>query len=244
MFDNTSISFVFITDGIPKKIRSLVVLLIVISLYSCRHSQCYKYDVTELSIDSIYSDTLVGSPIPINMENVDVIYCIDTVFLVHRTARYDKYYYNVYSNITFDSITSFGIKGRSRHEFTMSPMNFTKQVFVRNGDYIIPLMDNAVCKEINLNKTLSQGFTYVEQMTEGVNFLNGTVVFFGENYDRLFVFIKGTADNIYEEDEVLPKIVYANENGKEEVTSVYYHYPPNYTDDESSLFYDLSLIHI
>ncbi|MCQ2072155.1 MAG: TolB-like 6-bladed beta-propeller domain-containing protein [Bacteroidaceae bacterium] len=170
------------------------------------------------------------------MKDADVLYCIDSLFIVHRTYYFD-YPYDVYSIDTFDSITSFGRKGRARNEFVTSPINKTKQVFTRNGHSIMPLMDGADCKELNINKTIESKFPVIERVYDGIHYNSGTAILYGEDNNKMFAFYDGTADEMYKDRDKLPMIVYSfNDNIRKE--NIYLRYPSNASSiDDVSSFY-------
>ena len=223
---------------LKNKFLSILLLTIVSGYFSsCNKGPCYRYDVSEISLDSIQSVFLEGTKLPINMEEVDVFYCIDSLIIIHKGTGYFDHPFIVYNSVTCDSITGFVSKGRSRNEFLSNPTNPTKQIYKRNGDYIMPLMDNNVCKEVNLNKTLDKKFTVIERISDGLNFLNGTAVLYGEDYTNKFVYIKGHSDEMFVEGQVLPQIRYIDEKDRVKGNSVYKRFPDNKTDANAALFY-------
>lgn len=210
--------------------------LLMLSFLSCQNRQCYKYSVSEVDIDSVPNVLLTGIPLPLDMKDADVLYCIDSLFIVHRTY-YFEYPYEVYSIGTLDSITSFGRKGRARNEFITSPINKTKQVFTRNNHTIMPLMDGAECKELNIGKTIESKFPVIERVYDGIHYSFGTAILYGEDYNKMFAFYNGTADEMYKDKYTLPKIVYSfNDDDNEE--SCYLRYPSNpFSLEDISSFY-------
>ncbi len=215
----------------------MLFILTISGIYSCNKGPCYRYDISELSLDSIQSDSLKGTKIPIDMTDVYAIYCMDSFIVVHRGTGYEKHPYLVYNNITYDTIAGFATKGRARNEFLTNPSNPTKQVIKQKGDYIIPLMDNNVCKWVNLNKTIEKKFTVVERATEGLNFMEGSAVLYGNDYSNTFVFVRGHSDEMYVKGQELPKILYVDENDKIKDHCVYSRFPENKTDANASNYY-------
>lgn len=210
----------------------LAIALIVTS--SCKEEPCYKYDVTELHLSTAPDEFLRGTLLPVGMEDVSAIYCIDSLLLVNS---YDYiHYYTVYNINTFDSIMSFGRKGRAGYEFTEAPGNSTKQVYQRNGDWMVPLMSGGVSKEVNLSKTIEKGTTVVERTSRGVPYYNGTAVFYGDDYEKLFMSFNGESSELNDQGR-LPAIVYIDENDSVEEFSVYSRFPHNNTFARASDFY-------
>lgn len=221
---------------INKVLSTILLILVICCCHSCKKGPCYRYDISELDLDSINSELLVGTKLPINMTDVDAFYCMDSIILIHN-APGSAFPYTVYNSVTYDSIISFGRKGRARNEFISNPVNITKQVFKRNGDCIVPLMDNDVCKEVNLTKTIEKKSTIIERVSEGINFLQGTAIFYGNDYRKQFVFVNGRSDEMYAEGERLPYIYYIDENDDVKQTTVYSRYPENNTEEQASTYY-------
>jgi len=214
-----------------KYLLALFLCVVAFSVESCSKKPCYRHEVSEIDIDSVPCEVLTGVLLPLNMEDVDVFYCIDSLLLIHRTAFF-VYPYEVYNKRTFDSITSFGRKGRARNEFLANPVNYTKQLFIRNGEVIIPLMDGSICKEVNFYKTIETRFPVIEGTREGVHYYSGSAVLYGEDYKKTFSYIDGRSDDMYNDLVVLPHFLDRDENGKNKEISVYSRYPDNPADVE------------
>lgn len=220
-----------------KKVSSILIwVFIPVFFYSCKKGPCYRYEITELSLDSVPSELLELTPLNLDMVDVDAFYCIDSLIITHKGSGYSNYPYTVYNSVTLDSILSFGIVGRARNEFLSNAVNPSKQYYKRGGHYIIPLMDNDVCKELNLNKTLEKKFMVIDRFSEGINFLQGTSVLYGEDYDKTFTFVKGRGDELYSDEQTLPQIIYTDERGKTDALSVYRRFPHNNTDMNAAAF--------
>ncbi|MBR4793800.1 MAG: hypothetical protein IK038_09080 [Bacteroidaceae bacterium] len=209
-----------------KNLLALLLWIVVFGVESCSKKLCYRYEISEIDIDSVTCEVLKGTLLPLNMTDVDAFYCIDSLLLIHRTA-YFLYPYEVYNKQTFDSITGFGRKGRARNEFLSNPVNYTKQTISRNGDVIIPLMDGSICKELNFNKTMETRFPVIEGTREGVHYYSGSAVLYGNDYKKTFSFIDGHGDDMYDGAETLPRFIYTDEKENRKEFCVYSRYPDN-----------------
>jgi len=203
-----------------------ILWIIAFGIESCGKKPCYRYEVSEIDIDSVTCDVLKGTLLPLNMADVDVFYCIDSVLLIHRTTFFE-YPYEVYNKQTLDSVTGFGRKGRARNEFMANPVNYTKQTITRNGDVIIPLMDGSICKELNFNKTMDTRFPVIEGTRDGVHYNFGSAVLYGNDYEKTFSFIDGHDDVLYNDAETLPQFIYTDEKENKKEICVYSRYPDN-----------------
>lgn len=192
-----------------------IFVLLVIS--SCKGNSCYQYEVSEIYLDSIQSSVLEGKQVDFNMEEAYHFYSVDTFFIVHR--EYDKFFYNVYS-YDFDSIMSFGLIGRSRNEFLSRPINMTNQMYTRNGDVIMPVIDNGTCKEINISQTIKKGSTVIEGHFQSLPTDVGSSVRIGDKNEQL-IYTYATDDDMYSNKLELPKIYYIDKNGKSKEYKVF-----------------------
>ncbi|MCQ2056687.1 MAG: TolB-like 6-bladed beta-propeller domain-containing protein [Bacteroidaceae bacterium] len=200
-----------------KRSLILIVIVIVFAICSCNNSLCYKYEVRDICIDSIHSSVLEGNPVDFYMEGVRHIYSVDSFIVVHR--EYDNYYYNVYST-NLDSIISFGTKGRSRNEFLSRPINSTKQIYNRDGDAIMPVMDNGICKEINITETIKKGSTIVDGSFQSIPDDVASAVKIGKNNEQL-IYSYAREDDMYRNRIILPKLYYIDEKGKDKEYKVF-----------------------
>lgn len=205
--------------------------IITLGFESCSTKTCYRYEVSEINIDSATCEVLNGTLLPLNMEDVDVFYCIDSLLLIHRTA-YFVYPYEVYHKQTFDSITSFGRTGRARNEFLANPVNYTKQTITRKGNVIIPLMDGSICKELNFNKTMETKYPIIDGTREGIHYYSGSAVLYGGDYKKTFMFVEGQSDDMFNDEEILPRFICIDEKGNKNEIYVYSRYPDYPADME------------
>ena len=196
---------------------SYIYILILLLINSCKGSSCYKYEVCEIYLDSIQSPVLEGKQVDFNMEDVYHLYSVDSFLIVHR--EYDKYFYNVYS-YDFDSIMSFGLIGRSRNEFLSRPINMNNQIYTRNGDFIMPVIDNGICKEVNISQTINKGSTVIEGSFQSLPVDIGSSVRIGDNNEQL-IYTYATDDEMYNNKLELPKLYYVDGNGKTKEYTVF-----------------------
>lgn len=189
--------------------------MLVIS--SCKGSSCYQYEVSEIYLDSIQSSVLEGKLVDFNMEEVYHLYSVDTFLIVHR--EYDKYFYNVYS-YDFDSIMSFGLIGRSRNEFLSRPINMNNQIYTRNGDFIMPVIDNGTCREVNISQTINKGSTVIEGSFQSLPVDMGSSVRIGDKNEQL-IYTYAIDDDMYSNKLKLPKLYYIDKNGKSKEYTVF-----------------------
>ena len=200
------------------KITSYLYILIVLVISSCKGSSCYQYEVSEIFLDSIPSSVLEGKQVDyFNMEDVYRLYSVDSFLIVHR--EYDKYFYNVYS-YDFDSIMSFGLLGRSRNEFLFRPVNMNNQIYTRNGDYIMTVIDNGTCREVNISQTINKGSTVIEGSFQSLPVSIGSSVKIGDKNEQL-VYVYATDDDMYSNKLELPKLYYIDKNGKSKEYAVF-----------------------
>lgn len=211
------------------KVIKCTLPLLLFAFVSCHKKTCFIYDVKEVNLDSVPNVNVHGEILPINAEYGDCIYLIDTFLVVHRYSEV-KYFFDVYSSNTYDSIMSFGMRGRARNEFLDCPLNVSKQIYSCNGDIMMPLMDESTCKVVNFTKTLSKGHCVVDGLKEGVGYHFGSAVYYGDNYDKVMIYVEGEEDNMYSNEESLPKIMFINENGKVKYKKLF----NRYMDNESS----------
>lgn len=184
--------------------------LILLVISSCKESSCYQYEVREIYLDSIQSSVLEGKQVDFNMEGACHFYSVDSLLIVHR--EYDHYFYNVY-NYNFDSIMSFGLMGRSRNEFLTRPVNMNNQIYSRNGDIIMPVIDNGTCKEINITQTIKRGSTVIEGHFQSLPTNAGSSVRIGDKNEQL-IYSYATDDDMYINMLKLPKFYYVDKDGK------------------------------
>lgn len=217
-------------------------IFICISCVSCMNNKnCYKYEIKEVDLDSVPCDVIYGERLPFDLENAVFIYLTDTLLIVHRD--YDQYCYNVYNFSTLDSIMSFGLYGRSRNEFLSRPINLSKQLYNSEGGTIFPIIDNGICKEVNITSTVSRGYTVIDDQFESIPSESGYVVYYGSNHRNQFAYIKGHGDDFYKGEYVLPNIIYADERGKIRSEDVFSKYMENNNPTQLvNYFYDGNLM--
>ena len=205
---------------------ALILLTAAFCIVSCgQKDTCYLYDISEIDIQSVPSTPLTGTKLPVDMHNCNFLF-VDSMLIIQR-----EYFppYEVLNKYTYDTIITIGTHGRARNEFSMIPLNFTKQSFKRNGETILPLMDQDKCKQVNLDKTLQSGLTVIDRVSMGVSYINGSAVLYGEDYENTFAYIHGYGD-------LLPQFFYIDEQDSLENLAVYSRYPENFTDSETHQF--------
>ena len=223
---------------ITNKTLKLLSLILLFAFISCKKKTCFMYEVTDVCLDSVPNVDIYGQLLPIDAESGDCIYCIDSFIVVHRYGGGAKYFFDVYSTNTYDSVMSFGLKGRARNEFLSCPLNVSKQVYTRNGDVIIPLMDEGTCKELNFTKTINKRHSVIDGLKDGVGYYFGSIVYYGDNYDQRMLFLDGRDDEMYEAKETLPTVLFADENDKVKKRKIYNRYMDNpSTSVKASMFY-------
>lgn len=207
---------------------AIILFTAAICILSCgKKDTCYRYDISEIDVQSVPATLLTGTKLPVDMNSGDMFFFIDSLLIIHR-----EYFpaYEVLNKYTFDTVKTMVTKGRARNEFSSNPVNYTKQFFKRNGETIIPLMDQDKCKELNLDKTLKTGFAVIDRVSLGVGYLSGSAVSYGEGYNKKFAYVQGYRNQYGE--QILPRIIYIDENDSLEVSSVYSRYPENFTNDD------------
>ena len=217
------------------KVKLFVLFFLLLAFVSCQKKNCFMYEVNEVSLETVPNVDIYGSVLPIDGESGDCIYCIDTFLVIHRNYG-TKYYFDVYSANTYDSIMSFGLIGRSRNEFLSCPLNVSKQLYTRNGDVIIPLMDEFTCKEVNFTRTINKGSCVIDGSKDGVGYRDGSAVYYGDNYNKMMAFIEGV-DKSYSEEEQLPMVLFIDEKGKAKQKHLYNRYMDNPSTSKASMFY-------
>ena len=71
-----------------KNLLALLLWIVVFGVESCSKKLCYRYEISEIDIDSVTCEVLKGTLLPLNMTDVDAFYCIDSLLLIHRTAYF------------------------------------------------------------------------------------------------------------------------------------------------------------
>ncbi len=115
----------------------------------------------------------------------------------------------VYNKNTLQPIASFCTRGRAANEFPGQIFRLNLQQYQRNGDLILPFMDNGtfIQKEVNVSASLREGRTVIEQTIQRkVDDFQSVVL--DNGLERAFVFYEPWEDEI-NAPGVLPLPVYA-----------------------------------
>lgn len=174
-------------------------------LLSCGNNRkFYNYDIEEANIDSVPSIDIYGELLPINIYGTNSLFIADSLLMIDKQDG-SRYYFEVYNVITYDSISSFGLRGRAKYEFLDMPVVATKQYYYNNkGDIIVPVIDANLIKELNLSQSVKRNHTVIERMSPCYTEVEGSTVLMNNDPDQQLVYYYAHEDGFHKEKEKLP----------------------------------------
>ena len=219
--------------------KFLYIFIAVLFLASCGHNKKYfKYDIEDVNIDSVPCTDIYGELLPINVSGTNSLFIADSLLLVDKQDGSSRYFFDVYNIITFDSITSFGLRGRAKNEFLDIPLISTKQYYYNeNGDVIVPIIDSNLMKELNLSQSVKRNHTIIERMSPCHSDVEGSTVLIDNKPDNQFVYFYAHEDEFYRGKKKLPQVMVIIEQKNSKEIKCFGKLLNNNSDTKTEFFY-------
>lgn len=188
-------------------------------LCSCCTRNHYSYPVIEKEFANS-SDILIDGNI-INVEEVgmDEVIVRDSLLLLVTTNPAG--YLLVLDTKSYRPMAHLCRQGRAKNEFMHSVVP-TKQTYFRNGDLILPMIDNTqLVKEVNITKSISKAQTVIEETDECVSIVDGFNVFLENGIEKRFEYRYCQDDPVLKGRSTLPEYYLISSQKKKEKVNVF-----------------------
>ncbi len=196
-----------------KVLRVNFFLFLSLVMVSCFNKKHITVPSKEIDFRNMADITTQGSKLDIEVLGIKDI-CICDSWLLFNT-RDASGYLKIYSLDNLEELASVCPRGRAANEFN-SPSFLSKQYYHRDGDILLPMIDNkAFIKEVNLTQSLKSHRTVIGERGDNMNSYLGTSLIVNKNLSERFEYYYSVRDEMaVEEDNYLPPYYYLT-NGED-----------------------------
>lgn len=168
---------------ICRYLGSLMCFLIAFS--SCENKSTFLFDTKEVDYISDSKPLIKGSDVSLEILGVDRVFVCDTLLMF--TTNDPSGMLQIFNKNTLSPIAKLATQGRAKNEF-ISISNTNWQYYYRDGDLIIPFIDNyCFLKEINISQSILQGHTVIaSDVSECINTADGSFVLLDDDLNNRF----------------------------------------------------------
>lgn len=188
------------------------IIVIVNLIISCTSKKPINIDITETDFINQSSVVLKGDYINIDAIGVNDICICDSYMLVFSNNPAAQLWAYDLNDMTL--VAKMCSKGRAANEM-IEPSSLSSQFYKRNGDLIVPVIDNHILlKEINITKSIVRHTTIVEHKSDCISTMDGNFVLIDNDPDKRFEYREAQVDDVYADKMTNPSF-YIKEKGKE-----------------------------
>ena len=197
------------------KAKSLVIGFIIVIFFlvaSCSSKDPISIDITETNFINQSNLVLKGDIIDFDAMGADDICICDSIILVFSKNPASQLCAYDLNDMTL--VAKMCSKGRAANEM-IDPSSLSSQYYKRNGDLIVPVIDNHIMlKEINITKSIERHTTVIEHKSDCISTMEGNFVLVDNDPDKRFEYREATVDDVYSNKITNPSF-YIREKGKE-----------------------------
>lgn len=161
-----------------------VLLFVFVLMNGCKH-RCYLHEVTDTNFVNQERDTIVVEQLDYRPLGATEMLSFDHyIFFITNDPSGQLRVFDIDKGI---EIASLCLPGRSINDF-ISPRFVSGQIYLRNGDIIIPLIDNyTILKELNVTQSLNSNRTVVESHVPCVSPRDGHIALIDNSIKKNFI---------------------------------------------------------
>ena len=190
--------------------KLLFLSLLSVTLFSCKSKTDngpMVLQTREVDYKDKTADEIKAQPFSLQVPGIQDLVVHDSL-LIFMTSDPEGML-KVYNKSTLQPIASFCTRGRAANEFPGQIFRLNIQQYQRNGDLILPVMDNStfIQKEVNVSASLREGRTVIEQTMQRT-FQDFQSVVLNNGLEYAFMFYNPFEDEL-RSPGVLPLPVYA-----------------------------------
>ena len=192
-----------------------VLIAATVLFHSCDKAKYIGLKTIDVDYKNRTNGTVSGKTVDLGVMGVDNIYIYDTLLMVTTTDPNGMLsVYNIDSQIPLANLCK---RGRAQNEF-LRPTCYSKQLYVKNGDIIIPLRDDEpVLKEVNVTQSIAQQTTVINDRIDCIPNSHGRYLLIDNDLNNQFVNLDAYPRN----GEVIPPRYYISKDGNEDDMNVF-----------------------
>lgn len=213
--------------------KYLLIPAIVILVQSCDDNPYFVLKTFDVNYANRTEGVVSGKKVDLGIMGMDDIFVYDTLLLA--TSTNPNGMLSVFSTDSHKQLASICKRGRAKNEF-LRPTCYSRQLYVRNGDLIIPLMDDVpVLKEVNVSQSIiNQATVVVDEI--GISNNDGRYLLIDNDLRNQFVNLDAGLRPGGSGEVFTPKY-YISKDGKEEEIKVFPELMNFEDESDSEMFY-------
>lgn len=207
--------------------KSLLIFCFAIMITGCKQ-YCYKQEVKEINFVNEDRKTVELNPINYYpMGGYSFVTFDDYIFFITNNPDGQLRIFDINND---SEVASIGSKGRAKNEF-ITPSFIGEQVYMKEGEITLPILDNGLIKEINIPKSIQQGTAVVSSHTLSGGSIDGSTISLLDNEaKKQFSYKRASSFG----GNCIPPAFFINEEGKE-IQSLDIYGDPIYGNDAISV---------
>lgn len=169
-----------------KKISYLLILLPMF-LFSCNYRNPLVLETREVDYLDKTDNVIIANKVDIKVMGVSDIFVYDSLLIFVTTDP--SGFLQIYNKNTYEHIGSFCHLGRAKNEFAGLAFSINRQYYLRDGELILPLIDNKtlIQKEVNVSASLREGHTVIGDI-ESRTFDDMNSILLDNGLEKIFTF--------------------------------------------------------
>lgn len=176
-----------------------LLLMTVMTMFTgCKHDiqqqqGVYAHEVSELDLADESRELIEPRIVDIEPIGAHDLITIDNYlfFLTYDNGGQLK----VYDIDSGREIASLCAKGRAANEFQAQLQLGARQIYRRNGEILLPLLDHETVKEVNITQSIAKRTTVINDTVSGIRSFYGDMLLIDNDLNKRFVFLKPRVSN-------------------------------------------------
>lgn len=191
----------------------ILFLLLSVTIVSCCNKKHLSVPNNDIDFRNLTEFTIDGIKLDFDVIGIKDICICDSLLLFNTTDATG--YLKIFSLNNLKELASICTEGRAANEF-ISPTLLSKQYYHRDGDVILPMIDNkAFIKELNITQSLLKKRSVIGGKGDNINAYLGTSLIVNNNLSERFEYYYSNRDNQAIEDSKYTPPYYYVTNGDE-----------------------------
>lgn len=210
----------------------LLIITILFFTQSCNRTKL-GLETYDINYKNQTNGIVSGNLVDLDVMGVDNVYVFDTLMLVTTTNPDGML--TVFNTNSKKLLANLCNRGRAKNEF-LRPTCYSKQLYLKNGDLIIPLRDDApILREVNVSQSIIKQATVIDDRIDCIRNTHGRFLLIDNDIHNQFVNLDAQLSPV-KKGEVLPPKYYISKDDKEKEIKVFPHIM-KFEDESDAEFY-------